>query len=119
MRQREHGYAEYIKSSVPIAGKQYVYEDTQPDIENCSSGIAPQPNTTADGREKMTVPVVVSMTKFLFDHYRLNMYSYIDHLMPLFQRLFAAARPNAFLFERTSGTIRAFINGRNDLQTGR
>lgn len=61
MGQREHGYAEYIKSSVPIAGKQYVYEDTQPDIENCSNGIAPQPNTTVDGREKMTVPVVVSM----------------------------------------------------------
>ena len=79
MRQREHGYAEYIKSSVPIVGKQYVYEDTQPDIENCSNGIAPQPNTTADGREKMTVPVVVSMTKFLFDHYRLNMYSYLNN----------------------------------------
>ena len=79
MRQREHGYAEYIKSSVPIAGKQYGYEDTHPDIEICSNGIAPQPNTTVDGKEKMVVPVVVSMTKFLFDHYRLNMYSYLNN----------------------------------------
>ncbi len=79
MRRREHGYTEYFKSSVPIAGKQYAYEDTQPDIENCSNGIAPQLNTTVDGKEKMMVPVVVSMTKFLFDHYRLNMYSYLNN----------------------------------------
>ena len=38
MRRGEHEYAEYIKSSVPIAGKQYVYGDTQPDTENCSKG---------------------------------------------------------------------------------
>ena len=76
----ESKYAELIRNSVPIAGKQYVYEE-QPDNENCSNGIAPQPNTTADGKQKMTVPVVISMTKYLFDHYRLQMYSYLNNAL--------------------------------------
>ena len=73
MHPRERRYAELVKGSVPLAGRQNAYGDMQPDAENCSNGIAPQPNTATDSR-KMTVPVVVSMTKFLFDHYRLSMY---------------------------------------------
>lgn len=78
MYQKERKYAEWVRSLVPISGKAAAYEDTLPDNENCSNGIVPQPNAMADDK-KMTVPVVVSMTKFLFDHYRLNMYSYLNN----------------------------------------
>lgn len=57
--------AELVRSSVPIARENDMYENTQPEIENCSDGIAPQPNTVVDGSQKMIVPVVVSMTKYL------------------------------------------------------
>ena len=79
MHSSERRYADLVKSSVSIDPKQYAYEDAQPYAENCSNGIAPQPNTTADGKQKMTIPVVISMTRFLFDHYRLNMYSYLNN----------------------------------------
>ena len=78
MRPNERRDAEVVKSSAPIAGRQYGYENSRPEIENCANGVAPQPNTTADGSQKMIVPVVVSMTKYLFDHYRLNMYSCLN-----------------------------------------
>ena len=71
--------AELVRSSVPIARKNDIYENTQPEIENCSDGIAPQPNTAVDGSQKMIVPVVVSMTKYLFAHYRLQMYAYLNN----------------------------------------
>ena len=80
MHPRERSYTELVKGSVPIAGRQNAYGDMHPDAENCSNGIAPQPNTAAESR-KMTVPVVVSMTKFLFDHYRLSMYSYLNNTL--------------------------------------
>lgn len=67
--------AELVRSSVPIARENDMYENTQPEIENCSDGIAPQPNTAVDGSQKMIAPVVVSMTKYLFAHYRLQMYN--------------------------------------------
>ena len=63
----ERRYAELVKGSVPIAGRQS--EDMQPDIENCSNGTAPRPNMTADGVQKMTAPVAITMTKYLFKHY--------------------------------------------------
>ena len=78
MHPNERKYAELVRNSVPISDRKNTYGDTRPDVENCSNGIAPQPNTAAE-RDKMTVPVVVSMTKFLFDHYRLNMYSYLNN----------------------------------------
>lgn len=76
MHPNERRYAELVKGSVPIAGRQS--EDMQPDIENCSNGTAPRPNMTADGVQKMTAPVAITMTKYLFKHYRLNMYSYLN-----------------------------------------
>lgn len=79
MHSMERRYAELVKNLVPIDPKQYAYECVQPYAENCSNGIVPQPNTTADGKQKMTMPVVISMTKFLFDHYRLSMYSYLNN----------------------------------------
>ena len=66
MHPNERKYAELVRNSVHIADRKNTYGDTRPDVENCSNGIAPQPNTAAE-RGKMTVPVVVSMTKFLFD----------------------------------------------------
>lgn len=69
--------AELVRSSVPIARKNDIYENTQPETEHCSNGIAPQPNTAVDGSQKMIAPVVVSMIKYLFAHYRLQMYASI------------------------------------------
>ena len=66
MHPNDRKYAELVRNSVPIADRKNTYGDIRPDVENCSNGIAPQPNTAAE-RGKMTVPVVVSMTKFLFD----------------------------------------------------
>lgn len=54
MRLKETKDAELVRSSVPIAGE----NDAQPEIEDCSNGFAPQPNTTADGSQKMIVPVL-------------------------------------------------------------
>ena len=70
--------AEYVKHSVPIGAREAVYVDAQPDMENCSNGLAPQPNAAADGVRRMKVPVVQTMTKYLFDHYRLTMYAYLN-----------------------------------------
>ena len=72
-------YSGHVKYSVPISGRQTVYEDAQPEVENCSNGIAPQPNTLAGGARKMKVPVVQSMTRYLFAHYRLSMYSFLNN----------------------------------------
>ena len=76
MRLSERRYAEMVKGSAPIAREQYA--DWRPENENCASSVAPQPNTAADGSRKITVPVVVSMTRVLFEHYRLQMYSYLN-----------------------------------------
>ena len=77
--------AELVRSSVPIARENDMYENTQPEIENCSDGIAPQPNTAVDGSQKIIVPVVVSMTKYLFAHYRLQMYPIFHRQAALFR----------------------------------
>ena len=78
MRLKETKDAELVRSSVPIAGENDGYVDAKPEIEDCSNGFAPQPNTTADGSQKMIVPVVISMTSYLFAHYRLQMYTYLN-----------------------------------------
>ena len=78
MRLKETKDAELVRSSVPIARENDGYMDVQPEIESCSNGFAPQPNTTADGSQKMIVPVVISMTSYLFAHYRLQMYAYLN-----------------------------------------
>ena len=58
--------AEYVKHSVPIGAREAVYVDAQPDMENCSNGLAPQPNAAADGVRRMKVPVVQTMTKDVY-----------------------------------------------------
>ena len=54
VRLKENKDVELVRSSVPIAGENDGYVDAQPEIEDCSNGFAPRPNTTADG--KMIVP---------------------------------------------------------------
>ena len=76
---KEHKYTEWVKYSAPIGEREDVHVDAQPDMENCSNGIAPQPNTLAGGERKMKVPVVQSMTRYLFAHYRLSMYSFLNN----------------------------------------
>lgn len=88
--------AELVRSSVPIARKNDIYENTQPEIEHCSDGIAPQPNTAVDGSQKMIAPVVVSMTKYLFAHYRLQMYRSV--LPALYPNLRAEKRQPVYLW---------------------
>ena len=78
MYPNERKYAEFVNCSAPIAGRQAAYENAQPDMENCSNGLAPQPNATKDGVRRIKVPVVQTMTKYLFDHYRLTMYAYLN-----------------------------------------
>ena len=78
MYTKERKNAEYVKYSVPIGEREAVHVDAQPDMENCSNGLAPQPNAAADGVRRMKVPVVQTMTKYLFDHYRLTMYAYLN-----------------------------------------
>ena len=59
--------------SVPIA-------DTQPIVENCMNGLIPE--CVEQGETKtVIVPEVTSMTKYLFDHYRLTMYSYLNQCL--------------------------------------
>ena len=60
---KERKNAEYVKYSVPIGEREAVHVDAQPDMENCSNGLAPQPNAAADGVRRMKVPVVQTMTK--------------------------------------------------------
>ena len=80
MHPNERKYTELVRNSVPIADRKNTYGDIRPEVENCSNGIAPQPNTATECG-KMTVPVVVSMTRFLFDHYRLKMYSHLNNCL--------------------------------------
>ena len=58
MYTKERKNAEYVKYSVPIGEREAVHVDAQPDMENCSNGLAPQPNAAADGVRRMKVPVV-------------------------------------------------------------
>ena len=78
MYTKERKNAEYVKYSVPIGEREAVHVDAQPDMENCSNGLAPQPNAAADGVRRMKAPVVQTMTKYLFAHYRLTMYAYLN-----------------------------------------
>ena len=53
MYPKEHKYTGWVRYSAPIEDMEAVHVDAQPDMENCSNGIAPQPNTLAGGEQKM------------------------------------------------------------------
>ena len=53
----------------------------QPDQEDCYGDAAPDTSGARGEKRKVVVPVVVSMTKYLFDNYRLSMYSYVNRCL--------------------------------------
>jgi hypothetical protein len=50
----------------------------QPDQEDCYSDAVPADALSAEGKNKIVMPQVMSMTKYLFSNYRLKMYSYMN-----------------------------------------
>ena len=50
----------------------------QPDQEDCYSDAVPADALSAEGKKKIVMPQVMSMTKYLFSNYRLMMYSYMN-----------------------------------------
>ena len=53
----------------------------EPEQEDSSSGIVPVSNETAESpvnEQEIQVPVLTSMRKFLFQNYRLTLYSYLN-----------------------------------------
>lgn len=51
-----------------------------PEVEDCSSPVVPDLAEPGEGKKKVVVSDPVSMTKVLFDNYRLPMYSYLNRL---------------------------------------
>lgn len=50
----------------------------EPEVEDCSSMLAPDTTEPGEGKKKVIVPDPVSMTKFLFSNYRLTLYTYLN-----------------------------------------
>jgi hypothetical protein len=44
--------------------------------EDCSNDTVPAGTTNMEGKKKVLVPELITMTKVLFDRYRLDMYTY-------------------------------------------
>ena len=53
----------------------------EPIQEDCSSDAIPYQTTDMEGKKKVLVPELISMTKVLFDNYRLPMYSYLNRCL--------------------------------------
>ncbi len=54
---------------------------SEPEQEDCSSGIVPASNERAESsadEQEILVPVLTSMRKLLFQNYRLTLYSYLN-----------------------------------------
>ena len=49
--------------------------------EDCSNDIVPVGTTDLEGKKKVLVPELITMTKVLFDRYRLAMYSYLNRCL--------------------------------------
>lgn len=59
----------------------YLQHSGEPEQENCSTGIVPSEcaESAEDSKgQEILVPVLISMSKYLFQHYRLTMYSYLN-----------------------------------------
>ena len=52
-------------------------ESAEPEEADCSTDTIPSDTTDEDGKKKIRVPELMSMTKILFDRYRLAMYAYL------------------------------------------
>ena len=53
----------------------------QPEAEECGNGAIPYKAVPMDGQKTVLVPVLMTMNKYLFDNYRLPMYSYMNRLL--------------------------------------
>ena len=53
----------------------------EPIQEDCSSDAIPYRTTYMEGKKKVLVPELISMTKVLFDNYRLPLYSYLNRCL--------------------------------------
>ena len=49
--------------------------------EDCSNDIVPAGTTNMEGKKKVLVPELITMTKVLFDRYRLDMYTYLNNCL--------------------------------------
>lgn len=49
--------------------------------EDCASEFVPPGTTDMEGKKKVLVPGLITMTKYLFGNYRLPMYSYINRCL--------------------------------------
>ena len=62
-----------------MAENRYLVQLGVPDVEDCSTDYIPE--DVLKGKKEVVVPVLKTMTKYLFDNYRLPMYSYVNHLL--------------------------------------
>ena len=49
--------------------------------EDCSNDTVPAGTTNMEGKKKVLVPELITMTKVLFDRYRLDMYTYLNNCL--------------------------------------
>ena len=64
-----------------IQPEPYAAQLGQPDVESCSNGAIPDKAEPMEGKKKILVPVLTTMNKYLFDHYRLTMYNHVNRLL--------------------------------------
>lgn len=68
----------------------------EPIQEDCSSDAIPYRTTDMEGKKKVLVPELISMTKVLFDNYRLPLYSYLNRCL---------RNGNLLVFDRAVGEV--------------
>jgi len=72
----QHGEQESY-NALPVP---YTAQLGQPDVEDCSNGTIPDKAEPMEGKKKILVPVLVTINKYLFQNYRLAMYTYVNGL---------------------------------------
>lgn len=71
----------------------------EPIQEDCSSDAIPYRTTDMEGKKKVLVPELISMTKVLFDNYRLPLYSYIYEIETVRMSIIQPRLENISTFE--------------------
>ena len=49
--------------------------------EDCTSDVVPEGTTNMEGKKKVLVPELITMTKVLFDRHRLDMYTFLNNCL--------------------------------------
>ena len=52
-----------------------------PEVEDCSSAVLPDTSEPGEGQKKVVISDPVSMGKYLFDNYRVDLYTYLNKLL--------------------------------------